>query len=746
MSDSNDLKFDRLRELAEELLRRNGNSSDTSSGEMTRLLHELHVHQVELGIQNEEWQRTQEKLAASQQEYADLFDYAPVAYFVVDEEGVIQQANLTAVAKFESTRQALQGISLDHLIAREDRDKYYTYHRKLADDLRPGQLEVWFKGEGIKPFYGRMETIVVDEDAQVPSFRVAITDITERKVYEQHLEAIHKLDQAIVSRASMPTVIEMVIEQLWQVTACEYIAVILFGQQGEQTHYFIRDNQDEVSQRYGKLMQLKDNGPKAADIETWQDLPTHIMRKPDFLASGAGEHYPVHLFAPISNNNETRGVLDLGTTRENDFENMPTDFIQQLAVQLGIAIQQADYLNQIHRYTAELEVIVNDRTKELRDSQAGEREQRLFAEGLLSIVKKINRSLDLEHVLEQILVNLENIVEYDGAQIIVSDPDSSEVIVQSRGSLQLPAEAKSLSIAFDNYPVYLKMTRTREPAIIQEEAYRYLCNNEPAEPGIESYLGAPIQSGQNLLGFINLYGTQVKAFSQDDMLHLQAFAEQASVAVKNARLYKKGQELAALEERQRLARDLHDAVSQLVFSLSIMSESLPNLLKKEQFERAIDIADTIRTIAASAHAEMRLLLLELRPMSFENTGLDELLHKLVSAFLGRQPSVATHIQVEETPRLSIEVKNNLYRIAQEALNNIGKHAQPQNIEIKLWVKDQTINLIIEDDGQGFDTSKQANGHGTRIMQERAKSIGAEYEISSHVGQGTKIHVRYCIST
>lgn len=745
MPDSNEFKFDRLRELAEDLLKQNGNTHDPSSGEMTRLLHELRVHQIELNIQNEELQRAQGELTTSKQAYTDLFDYAPIAYFVIDENGLIQQANLTAVAQFATTRQALQGTPLAHLVARDERDKYYQHHRALIDDLRPGKLEVWFESGHSEPFFGQMETVVVDDDAEAPIFRVAIIDITERKLYEQHLEAIHQLDQVIVSRSPLSTVIETAIEQLWQRTACDYISIIVFGNRDHQTHYFIRDNSDEAVQRYGKLRQLKGDMPTANDMATWQDAPTRIIHHPNFLAHGTGGRYPVHLFALLSNDDEPRGLIDMGARSADSFDDVPTDFIQQLAVQLGIAVQQADYLEQIHRYTVELEEMVDERTKELRESQANEHEQRLFAEGLLTIVRKINRSLNLEHVLEQILINLENIVKYDGAQIIISDSDSSEVILQSRGSLQLPAHATQSSIVFDNYPVYLKMARSGEPAIISEEAYRYLCDDEPTEPVIESYLGTPIRSGQHLLGFINLYGSEAAAFSQNDMVHLQAFAEQASVAVKNARLYKKGQELAALEERQRLARDLHDAVSQLVFSLSIMSESLPNLLQKERFERAKDIADTMRRIAASAHAEMRLLLLELRPMSFESTGLDELLQQLIIAFLGRHSALATHIQAEETPSLSIDVKNNLYRIAQEALNNIGKHADAHNIEIKLWVEDEAVNLTIEDDGQGFNINQPSNGHGTRIMRERAESIGAEYEIASQVDQGTRIYVRYKIS-
>jgi signal transduction histidine kinase len=427
-----------------------------------------------------------------------------------------------------------------------------------------------------------------------------------------------------------------------------------------------------------------------------------------------------------------------------DFNHVPTEFIQQLAVQMGIAIQQAEFVEQLQQYTTELETMVDKRTTQLRESEHNEHEQRLFAEGMLEIVKKINQSLDLEHVLEQILINLENIVNYDSAQIIITDTDDDRVIVQRRGNLQVDERA-ARPTAVDDYPAFVKMARTGEPILIREAAHRSLLADEADGYNVESYLGTPIQSGRRLLGFINLYGTQAGAFDGTDMAHLQAFAEQVSVAVKNARLYKKAQELATLEERQRLARDLHDAVSQLIFSLSIMAESLPGLLRKEKYERAMDLSTTMRTVASSAHAEMQLLLLELRPMRFEHIEIAELLQQLVNAFLGRHAALATSVQADETPPLPIEVKNTLYRIAQEALNNVGKHAEAKNIEIKLWVHNNIIHLSVEDDGQGFDATEAPEGHGLWIMRERAESIAATCSIESQAGAGTRVHVTYKVS-
>ncbi len=743
MPDSTELKFDRLRELAEDLLQKNGNTADEASDEITHLLHELRVHQVELSIQNEELQSTQDELVLSRQNYADLFDYAPIAYFVIDKEGIIEQVNLTAVAKFGTTRQALFGTMFPHLVAMLERDHFYKWHRTLVKERRPKKLEVWFKHRGIEPFYGSMEVVVVDDDNESPKFRLAITDITERKIYEERLEAIHKLDQAILMQSDIDEVIEITIGQLWRSTECSYIAVILFEKHDHQTHYFIRDNKDEEMQRYGRLKQVKADALTTDDMTKWQDQHPRIVRKPSFLARETGRNYPTHLFVPISRDNELKGLIDLGAEQEDDFDNVSKDFIQQLTSQLGIGVQQAEYRSQIQRYTVELEAMVDERTIQLRDSQDNEHRQRVFAEGLLTIVKQINQSLDLERVLEQILINLEIVVQYEGAQIIITHSDSSPSVVQSRGKLQLSPETVNSSLLDDNRSVYMKMARTGEPVLIPEEAHQYICVDEASEAPIEAYLGVPIQSQseQQLLGYINLYGAQVGFFDNTDTMHLQAFAEHVSIAVKNARLYQKGQELAALEERQRLARDLHDAVSQLIFSLGIMAETLPNLLRKEKFERADAVAETMRTIAASAHAEMRLLLLELRPMNLERIGLEDLLQQLVIAFLGRHSALNTNLQADSTPPLSIKTKSNLYRIVQEALNNIGKHAEAQNIEIKLWVDDDVVNLTVTDDGRGYDTSKQSAGQGMHMMQDRAAIIGAEYTISSQIGQGTRIHVR-----
>lgn len=741
MPDSNELKFDRLRELAENLIRQNGTTPGESEGEMTRLLHELRVHQVELNIQNEELQRAQEELATSKQEYADLFDYAPVAYFVIDEENIIKQANLTAVAKFGTTRQALYGKPFAYLVAAKERDKYYKYHRSLVNTLQQQKIEVWFENNGTGAFYGRIETVVVNEEDEAKTFRVAITDITERKKYEEHLEAIHQLDQVILERSPASTVVEMVIDQLRRSTGCHHVAIILFDDDDSQVNYFIKNYGNQAAQRYGKLRHMKGDAVAFKNLARWNNDHVHVMQNPSFLSQEIGGSYPAHLFAPIRNDGNLKGLIDLGAGWADDFDAVPTEFVRQLAVQLGIALQQAEFLEQLQNYMTQLKTMVDERTAQLRESQYNERKQRLFAEGLLAIVKQINQSLDPEFVLEQILVTLENIIAYDGARIIISGSDGAEVMIQSRGKLQLPAEALSTSMAFEVHPIHVKMLRTGEPALIREDV-RQLWDDEASKAPIESYLGAPIQSGREVLGFIDLYGAQTDAFDREDVNRLQAFAEQASIALKNARFHQKGQELAALEERQRLARDLHDAVSQLIFSLSIMSESLPKVIKDQEYDKANEISEMMHIVASSTHAEMRLLLLELRPMSFERIELDELLHQLATAFLGRHSKLTTKVDAQRTPPLSIDAKNNLYRIAQEALNNSGKHAQAQNIKIKLWMQDEIIHLSIEDDGKGFEFNGQSSGYGLGIMRERAENIGAEYVITSEVGKGTQVYVTF----
>lgn len=197
------------------------------------------------------------------------------------------------------------------------------------------------------------------------------------------------------------------------------------------------------------------------------------------------------------------------------------------------------------------------------------------------------------------------------------------------------------------------------------------------------------------------------------------------------------------EERSRLARDLHDAVTQTLFSASLIAEVLPRLWerKPEEGERRLH---ELRELTRGALAEMRTLLYELRPNVLVNTELGDLLRQLAEATTGRA-RLPIHVHTAPpNPPLPADAQVALYRIAQEALNNIAKHAAASSAEVALRVvPTQQVSLHISDDGRGFDAAQVgAEQLGLEIMRERAAAIGATLQIESTPGSGTTIHATW----
>jgi PAS domain S-box-containing protein len=201
------------------------------------------------------------------------------------------------------------------------------------------------------------------------------------------------------------------------------------------------------------------------------------------------------------------------------------------------------------------------------------------------------------------------------------------------------------------------------------------------------------------------------------------------------------EQAAAAAERERLARDLHDAVTQTLFSASAIASVLPEVWERYPDEARRGLVE-LRRLTRGALAEMRTLLLELRPTSLLRKSLGELLHQLADAMMSRtQTSIALAVRGER--ELPDEVQVALYRIAQEALNNVVKHAQASHAAMELYNEPERVTLHVRDDGRGFDPNEAKTGRmGLGIMRERAEGIGAQVTLQSQPGEGTEITVTW----
>jgi signal transduction histidine kinase len=244
-----------------------------------------------------------------------------------------------------------------------------------------------------------------------------------------------------------------------------------------------------------------------------------------------------------------------------------------------------------------------------------------------------------------------------------------------------------------------------------------------------------------------IIGPQGSAFSEGHLALFESIADQLGVAVENARLYEQAERAAVAAERSRLARDLHDAVTQTLFSASLIAEVLPRIWERHPDEGRRRL-DELRELTRGALAEMRTLLLELRPSALVDAALDDLLRQLAESITGCA-RVPVNVEVEGECALPPEVKVALYRIAQEALNNVAKHAGASHATVSLHYippavggdRGEAVELRISDDGCGFDPQGvPPESLGLGIMRERAEAIGAALNVDSEIGHGTQVVV------
>lgn len=286
-----------------------------------------------------------------------------------------------------------------------------------------------------------------------------------------------------------------------------------------------------------------------------------------------------------------------------------------------------------------------------------------------------------------------------------------------------------------------RVAATGEPILVPDvqQDPRYLPMDD-RQTG--SALVLPLTVRGQTIGVLNIESDDVNRFSPLDAGALQSLANQLAVALENARLYEQAQTLATLQERQRLARELHDSVSQALYGIGLGTQTALTLLHSDTAEKQ-DLLPPLtytHSLATTALAEMRALIFELRPESLEVEGLIPSLARRLEALRTRH-ELQVEAKLEIEPELPLAAKEGLYRVTQEALHNVVKHAHASHVNVSLTGKNGNIILEVRDDGQGFDPQGTYPGHlGLHSMRERVHTLGGHLTIESTPGQGATVRV------
>ena len=263
-----------------------------------------------------------------------------------------------------------------------------------------------------------------------------------------------------------------------------------------------------------------------------------------------------------------------------------------------------------------------------------------------------------------------------------------------------------------------------------------------AHPELVNFIGMPIVDGQEILGELFLANScRPGGFTAEDEELLRLLAAHAAIALVNARLYERSCELSIMEERNRISRELHDAVTQKLFSLRLVAEAASALIDQD-VDRARAELDTVRTLAAEVSEELRAIVVGQRPVDLTGDELDVALRKQID-LLDRVHEPAVRFVGDGVPRLPDDRQEAVYRIAQEAMHNALRHAGASRIDVDLMSRNGDVVLEVTDDGRGFDPSAAGAGArrlGLASMRERARAVDGLLTVTSRPGGGTTVRM------
>lgn len=355
---------------------------------------------------------------------------------------------------------------------------------------------------------------------------------------------------------------------------------------------------------------------------------------------------------------------------------------------------------------------------------------------LNEIAMAVNESLDLNVLLPRVMERLVQVTKADSGQVFLIDEKSSELSYELR--VRMPTEVSKLdsSLLADNDGLVREVARSNEPIIIQDTQ-----DSENVVTGFRSLAVIPLKSRSGIVGVIVLLSLEPDHFKLNEASFLANIGSQIAVGIENARLYERVQGLVITEERERIAKELHDGLAQVLGYVITKSEATRQILSKMAV--ATDYLAELENVARDVYTDTREDILGLRTAVSGDRDLVSALREYLNRF-SQMHGIRTSLEVgdQAVPHMSPQVELQAIRIVQEALSNIRKHAEASCALVKVAISKKEVTLVVEDDGKGFNVDEleqsDSSKFGIRTIKERAQSIHSRLDIESDPGHGTKV--------
>jgi PAS domain S-box-containing protein len=461
---------------------------------------------------------------------------------------------------------------------------------------------------------------------------------------------------------------------------------------------------------------------KVLSFETQQE---YIRHYPHLEAEIKHVEHHAIICLPFFVNDHLLGGMYIAFARPRSFEVDERSFLFLMAQLCGQALERVNLYEAEHQARKEAE------RKSTR------------IEALQSITANFSAAATAQEVLQVIVNQAFHILNaHMGAVTLLSD-DRSGVQIVAQFAVNKPLLTEYQFIPFARQTPISDVAQTRQPIWIRsleeyEQLYPEISKAVHLRTGTQAIACLPLIIHDKLIGSLGMSFPTPQNFNAEDRDYLTALAQQSAQALVRAKLSEQAKEMAVVQERQRLARELHDGATQSIFTANILIETLPRIWQRSP-EKALGLVEQVHQLTQGAGSEMRMLLYEFRPENIIKASLVDLINHLVRGLKNRKViDITFNITGDQTQTLPEKAHITFYRIAQEGLNNIAKHGRATHIHMRLRYTKAYVALVIHDDGQGFDTKKISSGFGLNSMRERAEDIGASLNICSQIGQGTKI--------
>ncbi|MBI2955053.1 MAG: GAF domain-containing sensor histidine kinase [Chloroflexi bacterium] len=362
---------------------------------------------------------------------------------------------------------------------------------------------------------------------------------------------------------------------------------------------------------------------------------------------------------------------------------------------------------------------------------------------LYEVGRALISTLDHEKVLQQILKIVQESLGYSRVGILLIDEETGELYVKA-ASGHAPQVTKEVRLRVGRDGITGWVASTGAPLNVPDVSRdsRYVPGPSPAA----SELALPLRIGSQTIGVLDVQSNRKAAFGARDLRILSSFADQAAIAIENARLYDRTRQMGVIEERNRLAREIHDVLTQNLTGTLGHLEAADGLLGKGDYAKAQEVLRRAMEQARQGLQEARRSIVGLRAAPLEYLPLAQVLATEVNAFIAETGLHVSYQVNGDDSVLPPEATTSLYRICKEALSNIRCHAAAQNVSISLSIGRQSCMITIQDDGVGFDPSQidylnsTENRFGLVGMRERARVLGGTMILQSGAAAGTWIKV------